>query len=96
MAEDRALAAGEPRPTPARSGRAWFYAAGLLGLVLAIVSIADMFSPRPNDGIVPMPYSRGGIEVRAVNPAGPAQGAGIQAGRERALYGAGELAANDP
>jgi serine phosphatase RsbU (regulator of sigma subunit) len=80
MAQDRARAAGEPRPAPARSGRAWFYAAGLVGLAIAIVSIADMFSPRPNDGVVPMPYSRGGIEVRAVQPGGPAQAAGIQAG----------------
>jgi phosphoserine phosphatase RsbU/P len=80
MAEDRVPAASEPRPTPARSGRAWFYAAGLLGLVLAFVSIADMFSPRPNDGIMPMPYSRGGIEVRGVDPGGPALAAGIQAG----------------
>ncbi len=80
MAQDRARAAGEPRPAPARSGRAWFYAAGLLGLAIAIVSIADMFSPRPNDGVVPMPYSRGGIEVRAVEPGGPAQAAGIQPG----------------
>jgi serine phosphatase RsbU (regulator of sigma subunit) len=80
MAQERARAAGEPLPAPARSGRAWFYAAGLLGLTIAIVSIADMFSPRPNDGVVPMPYSRGGIEVRSVEPGGPAQAAGIQAG----------------
>ena len=80
MAEERVKAVGEPRPAPARSGRAWFYVAGFLGLAIAIVSIADMFSPRPNDGIVPMPYSRGGIEIRAVDPGGPAQAAGVQAG----------------
>jgi serine phosphatase RsbU (regulator of sigma subunit) len=80
MAQVRVGAVGEPRPEPARSGRAWFYAAGVLGLTIAVVSIADMFSPRPNDGIVPMPYSRGGIEVRAVEPGGPAQAAGIRAG----------------
>ncbi|MGE5276258.1 MAG: SpoIIE family protein phosphatase [Acidobacteriota bacterium] len=80
MAEEAVKAVGEPRPAPARSGRAWFYVAGFLGLAIAIVSIADMFSPRPNDGIVPMPYSRGGIEIRAVDPGGPAQAAGVQAG----------------
>jgi serine phosphatase RsbU (regulator of sigma subunit) len=80
MSEEPVRAAGEPRPSLAPSGRAWFYAAGLIGLAIAIVSIADMFSPRPNDGIVPMPYSRGGIEVRAVEPGSPSEAAGIQAG----------------
>ncbi|HEY7114292.1 MAG TPA: SpoIIE family protein phosphatase [Thermoanaerobaculia bacterium] len=79
MGEERVAAAAE-RPASAGSGRVWFYAAGFVGLALAIVSIADMFSPRPNDGIVPMPYSRGGIEVRAVEAGGPAQVAGIRPG----------------
>ena len=78
MALERGKA--EERPAAARSGRAWFYAAGFVGLAIAIVSVADMFSPRPNDGIVPVPYSRGGIDVRSVEPGGPAQAAGIQAG----------------
>jgi serine phosphatase RsbU (regulator of sigma subunit) len=52
----------------------------LIGLAIAIASVADMFSPRPHDGIVPMPYSRGGIEVRSVVPGGPAQRSGIKAG----------------
>ena len=80
MAEEGSIDPGGPRVAAARSGRAWFYAAGFLGLALAVVSIADMFSPRPNDGIVPMPYSRGGIEVRSVEPGGPAQAAGIRPG----------------
>jgi serine phosphatase RsbU (regulator of sigma subunit) len=80
MAQEWARAAGEPLPAPARSGRAWFYAAGLVGFAIAIVSIADMFSPRPNDGVVPTPYSRGGIEVLSVEPGGPAQAAGILSG----------------
>src|SRR5688572_24272580 len=67
------------RRSPA-SGRAFYLAIGFAGLALAIASIADMFAPRPYDGIVPMPYSRGGIEVRAVVPAGPAAVAGIRAG----------------
>ncbi len=80
MGEERATSGAAPPPAPAVSGRAWFYAAGLVGLALAIISIADMFSPRPNDGIMPMPYSRGGIEVRAVETGGPAQISGIRPG----------------
>ncbi len=60
--------------------RAWFYALGFLGLALALVSIGDMFSTRPYDGIVPVPYGRGGIEVRATVPGSPAAKAGIPAG----------------
>ncbi len=60
--------------------RGWFYAIGFLGLVLALASIGDMFSARPYDGIVPVPYSRGGIEVRETDPSGPAQRAGIRSG----------------
>src|SRR5215467_8080338 len=60
--------------------RGWFYALGLLGLAIAVASIADMFSARPNDGIVPVPYRSGGIEVRMVAPGGAAEKAGITAG----------------
>ncbi|HVE65089.1 MAG TPA: PDZ domain-containing protein, partial [Thermoanaerobaculia bacterium] len=63
-----------------RSGRMLYLAIGFAGLALAIASIADMFSARPYDGIVPVPYSRGGIAVRAVVPGGPAAAAGIRAG----------------
>ena len=69
----------EPRP-PASPYRVWFYAIGFLGLAIALASIADMFSSRPYDGIVPVPYSRNGIEVRSVTAGGPAQKAGIPAG----------------
>ena len=58
----------------------WFYALGFLGLAIAVASIADMFLPRPYDGIVPLPYSRGGIEVRAVEPGGPAERPGSEPG----------------
>ncbi|HYR46695.1 MAG TPA: SpoIIE family protein phosphatase [Thermoanaerobaculia bacterium] len=60
--------------------RGWFYAIGFAGLAIAVASIADMFSTRPHDGIVPLPYSRGGIEVREASPGGPAARAGIAAG----------------
>ena len=55
-------------------------ALGVVGLAIAIASIADMFSSRPYDGIVPVPYGRGGIEVRTVLPGSPAEKAKIWAG----------------
>jgi serine phosphatase RsbU (regulator of sigma subunit) len=39
-----------------------------------------MFSARPYDGIVPVPYGREGIEVRATVPDSPAEKAGIKPG----------------
>ncbi|MGH9399135.1 MAG: GAF domain-containing protein, partial [Thermoanaerobaculia bacterium] len=51
-----------------------------LGLSIALASIADMFSARPFDGIVPVPYSRDGIGVRTTAPGSPAQQAGIRPG----------------
>jgi serine phosphatase RsbU (regulator of sigma subunit) len=39
-----------------------------------------MFSARPYDGVVPLPYGRTGIEVRATVPGGPAEKAGIKPG----------------
>jgi serine phosphatase RsbU (regulator of sigma subunit) len=71
---------GETRSSAGSSGRFLYLAIGFVGLALAIASIADMFAPRPYDGIVPIPYSRGGIEVRAVVPGSPAANAGIRAG----------------
>jgi len=56
-------------------------ALGVVGLAIAIASIADMFSVRPYDGIVPLQYGRGGgIEVRMVTPGSPAERAKIRAG----------------
>jgi serine phosphatase RsbU (regulator of sigma subunit) len=66
---------------PAAASRpAWFLAVGFAGLAIAIASIADMFSARPYDGIVPVPYGREGIEVRMVLSGSPAEKAGIKAG----------------
>src|SRR5437016_6252062 len=62
------------------SARTLYLAIGFAGLALAVTSIADMFAPRPYDGIVPVPYSRKGIAVRAVVSGGPADRAGIRAG----------------
>ena len=69
-------------PAGGPSLRGSFYAIGFLGLAIAVASIADMFSPRPSDGIVPVPYSHGGIEVREVLPGGPSERAGIRADRQ--------------
>src|ERR1700741_4179708 len=62
------------------SRRSWFYAIGFVGLAIAVASIADMFSARPYDGIVPAPYSKTGIDVRATVPGGPADRAEIRPG----------------
>jgi S1-C subfamily serine protease len=66
-----------PKPAP-RPG--WLLAVGFVGLAIALASIADMFSARPYDGIVPVPYGRQGIEVRGTVPGSPAEKAGIKPG----------------
>ncbi|HTR02318.1 MAG TPA: SpoIIE family protein phosphatase [Thermoanaerobaculia bacterium] len=58
----------------------WILAVGFVGLAIAIASIADMFSARPYDGIVPVPYGREGIEVRDTIPGSPAEKAGLKRG----------------
>src|SRR6266540_361537 len=78
-----AMSLAPPRDhMPERGGslRGWLYAVGLVGLAIAVASIADMFSARPNDGIAPIPYRTGGIEVRSVAQGGPAQQARIATG----------------
>ena len=75
-----AIEAGEPAGRAGGSLRGWFYAVGVVGLAIAVASMADMFSARPNDGIMPVPYRSGGIEVRMVAPGGAAEKAGITAG----------------
>ncbi|HVQ54288.1 MAG TPA: hypothetical protein VMT25_03870, partial [Thermoanaerobaculia bacterium] len=71
----------EHKARPATASRpGWFLAIGFVGLAIAIASIADMFSARPYDGIVPVPYGREGIEVRATVPGSPAEKAGIKPG----------------
>ncbi len=71
-------AGGLPSVGGSRPG--WFLAVGFAGLAIAIASIADMFSARPYDGIVPVPYGREGIDIRMVLPGTPAENAGIKAG----------------
>jgi serine phosphatase RsbU (regulator of sigma subunit) len=78
--EERRMGRSETQGGGEASLRVWFYVIGFVGLAIAVASIADMFSPRPYDGIVPMPYSRKGIDVRATVPGGPADRAKIPAG----------------
>ena len=70
---------GTERARPG-SGQAWFLVVGFLGLAIALASIGDMFSARPFDGIVPVPYAREGIEVRSLVPGSPAEKAGVRPG----------------
>src|ERR1700752_3134200 len=81
MAQEKAAALRiPPSSTGGTSLRGSFYTIGLVGLAIAVASIADMFSPRPSDGIVPVPYGHGGIEGREVLPGGPAETPGIRTG----------------
>src|SRR5215471_4794120 len=74
-------ASQSPEPDRASSSlRAWCYVFGFLGLAIAVASIGDMFSSRPYDGIMPLPYGRFGIEVRETVPGSPAARAGIASG----------------
>ncbi len=55
-------------------------AVGLMGALLAALSVVDMFLPKAYDGVVPDPYSVGGIFVRDLVPGGAAERAGLKAG----------------
>jgi serine phosphatase RsbU (regulator of sigma subunit) len=51
-----------------------------MGALLAVLSVVDMFLPKAYDGVVPDPYSMGGIVVRDLVPGGAAEKAGLKAG----------------
>ncbi len=55
-------------------------AVGFMGALLAALSVVDMFLPKAYDGVVPDPYSMGGIFVRDLVPGGAAERAGLKAG----------------
>ena len=55
-------------------------AVGLMGAFLAALSVVDMFLPKAYDGVVPDPYSVGGILVRDLVPGGAAERAGLKSG----------------
>ena len=56
-----------------RSPRALLVFIGVLGCLLAVLSVVDMFLPKAYDGVVPDPYSTGGIVVRDLVPGGAAE-----------------------
>lgn len=62
------------------SRRRLLFAFGLAGLTVAVISVADMFTRRPFDGITPSAYSAEGVLVRTVAPGSGAAAAGIQPG----------------
>ncbi len=68
--------------------------AGLLGCLIAGMSVIDMFLPKAYDGVVPDPFSRGGIAVRDLVPGGGAELAGIKSGDT--VLGIGHRMVNRP
>ena len=63
-----------------RSPRRLLVFVGVLACLLAVLSVVDMFMPKAYDGVVPDPYSVGGIFVRDVVPGGAAEKAGLRTG----------------
>ncbi|MEO6324207.1 MAG: SpoIIE family protein phosphatase [Thermoanaerobaculia bacterium] len=54
--------------------------AGILGCLIAGMSVVDMFLPKAYDGVVPDPYGSGGITVRDLVPGGAGEKAGLRPG----------------
>ncbi|HQR44849.1 MAG TPA: SpoIIE family protein phosphatase [Thermoanaerobaculia bacterium] len=71
---------GEVSPGADASRRRVLLVAGVLGGLLALLSVVDMFLPKAYDGAVPDPYSTGGILIRDLVPGGGAERAGLQPG----------------
>lgn len=67
-------------PTTSRSSTAALYSLGLIAFLLAGLSIADMYLPRPYDGVVLEGDDLGEMKVRAVVPGSGADRAGIRTG----------------
>ena len=65
---------------PGRSPRGLLVFVGVLGCLLAVLSVVDMFMPKAYDGVVPDAYSIGGIFVRDIVPGGAAEKAGLRTG----------------
>ena len=67
-------------PGRSRSPRPLLVFIGVLACLLAVLSVVDMFMPKAYDGVVPDPYSTGGIVVRDLVPGGAAEKAGLRTG----------------
>ena len=65
---------------PGRSLRPLLVFIGVVSCLLAVLSVVDMFMPKAYDGVVPDPYSTGGIVVRDLVPGGAAEKAGLRTG----------------
>ncbi len=72
------MIAGKELPDPGR--RAAVVAAGVVGCLIALLSLVDMLLPKPWDGVVPEPYASGGIVVRDLVPGSGADRAGLRSG----------------
>ena len=68
--------------------RGLFYLIGAASLAVALMSVVDMFVPKPYDGITPGESNEHGIEVLDVAPASGAEKAGIASGDR--IVGIGE------
>jgi serine phosphatase RsbU (regulator of sigma subunit) len=62
------------------SRRRLLLAFGMAGLAIAVISISDMFTRRPSDGIAPSVYGLEGVLVRSVARGSGAEAAGIRPG----------------
>ncbi|RMF86369.1 MAG: PDZ domain-containing protein, partial [Nitrospirae bacterium] len=67
-------------PTSRRRSVLWLAAVGALAFLLAGLSIADMYVPRPFDGVVLETDAPGRMVVRSVVPGSGAEAAGIRPG----------------
>ena len=72
--------AGDASPAAVASRRRVLLVSGVLGGLLALLSVVDMFLPKAYDGAVPDPYSTGGILIRDLVPGGSAEKAGLRPG----------------
>ena len=77
-----------------RTRRRALLVAGIFGCVIALASVVDMFVPKAYDGVVPDPYSMGGIAVRDLVPEGAAEKAGLKPGDT--ILGIGRKMLNKP
>ncbi|HQN06094.1 MAG TPA: SpoIIE family protein phosphatase [Thermoanaerobaculia bacterium] len=81
-------------PAPPAARRRAIVVVGILGALIAAMSVADMFLPKAWDGVVPDTYAESGLQVRAVVRGGPAEGAGIRPGDT--ILGIGRRMLNTP
>jgi serine phosphatase RsbU (regulator of sigma subunit) len=72
--------AAGPRELSSSARRRAVLVTGVVGCLISLMSVVDMFIPKAYDGVVPDPYSTNGILVRDLAPGGAADRAGIRPG----------------